>query len=239
MALLDPTPIEVGSRDKAIGEVSSPPKFIVQDKEKLIPNPELAAPTPRSRSKRSASPGKKAEPGATPRKIASPRKRAPRIKGEDKDKAADKRPKTGLSEVMTNGAPPTANGEPAATVGAGDVVRVAVQETVETAGDAETVHTTVSVALPAGHPDLAIPESAEAVLDKAKAMVEEAAKLDKGGKGKGAKRKASTSLTKEAAEAGGAQPPGKKPKTALEETLVKERVRTRALIGLTATLAVG
>jgi hypothetical protein len=229
--------------------VSSPPQFIVQDKEKekLAPNPELAAPTPRARSKRSASPGKKTEPGATPRKIASPRKRAPRVKADDKDKAAEKRPKTSLSEVMTNGSPPTANGEPAATAGAapaGDVVRVAVQETVETTADTETVHTTVSVALPAGHPDLAMPESAEAVIEKAKAMVEEATKLDKGAaKGKSTKRKASTSLTKEGAEvkaeAAGAQPPAKKPKTALEETLVKERVRTRALIGLTATLAVG
>jgi hypothetical protein len=217
----------------------------LQDKDKLQLNPELAAPTPRARSKRSASPGKvNAEPGATPRKIASPRKRAPRAKAEDKDKATPggKRPKSALSEVMTNGAP-AANGEPAATAGAAsdDVVRVAVQETVEKAGDAETVRTTVSVALPASHPDLPVPESTEAVLDKAKAMVEEATKLDKG-RAKVSKRKASTSLTKDGAgdkNADAQSPAAKKPKTALEETLVKERVRTRALIGLTATLAVG
>jgi hypothetical protein len=117
-----------------------------------------------------------------------------------------------------------------------DTVRVEVEETVEKNKDTEIVRTSVTVALPASHPDLPIPESTEAVIDKAKSLVEEGRKLEQTKAKTSKKRKASGNISKEDVEA--SQSGSKKAKTGLEEKLMTERVRTRALVGLTATLAI-
>jgi len=198
-------------------------------KDKLLPTPDLSAPTPRS--KRSASPGK---PISTPaRKIASPRKRTARgasakPEGEAKATKASK----SLQSKLENGDTLITNGE-----SKDDTVRVEIQETVEKSKDTETTRTSVTVALPASHPDLPIPESTEAVIEKAKSMVEEAHKLEQTKTKASRKRKASGNISKEDVES--SQPPAKRTRTGLEEKLVTERVRTRALVGLTATLAIG
>jgi hypothetical protein len=198
-------------------------------KDKQLLTPDLSAPTPRS--KRSASPAKSI---ATPaRKIASPRKRTARAasakpEGEVKASKSSK----ALQTKLENGVAPATNGEIK-----DDTVRVEIEETVEKTKDTETTRTSVTVALPASHPDLPIPESTEAVIEKAKSMVEEAHKLEQTKTKASRKRKASGNVSKEDVDA--SRPPAKKTKTGLEEKLVTERVRTRALVGLTATLAIG
>jgi hypothetical protein len=214
---------------------------------KLAPPSELgaSAATPRARSKRSVSPSKLS---ATPRKIASPRKRrAASTKPEEKEgestvatvaKAARKTSKS-LQEKLSNGVSGSPEAKtPKKEATSADSVRVEVNETVET-NDAgkEVSHTTVSVSMPASHPDLPLPEDTTKMIAKAKEMVEEANKLEKRVT-KNAKRKASSSLTKADVESALA-PTAKKPRTELQEKLVTERVRTRALLGLTATLVVG
>jgi hypothetical protein len=214
---------------------------------KLAPPPELSASavTPRSRSKRSASPAKLS---ATPRKIASPRKRRqasakPEEKSEEKEPAkAPRKTSKSVQEKLSNGVSgspetktPSKDDAPAALA---DTVRVEVNETIEKNEDGKEIsHTTVSVAMPASHPDLPLPEDTTKMIETAKQMVEEANKLEKRVT-KNAKRKASSTLTKADVE-GATEPAAKKPKTELQAKLVTERVRTRALIGLTATLVVG
>jgi hypothetical protein len=239
LALLDPAAIEIGPKDKITGTISSPPKFAlsIADKDKLFPPPDMApSATPqRSRAKRSVSPAK-ALAGAppSPRKIASPRKRTARAaSAKAEEKAVEKSSKT-VPEKVEEKDESLASSE----------VRVVAQETVEKKDDAKITKTTVTVTMPSSNPDLPLPKNLSGVIDKAKGMIEEANKHDalvasKSSSSK--KRKASTSLTKDGKEGESAaeKPAAKKQKTDLEERLMTERVRTRALIGLTASLVIG
>jgi hypothetical protein len=237
VALLDPEPIEKGSREKATGEIATPPRFVIPDTvkplPKLLPQPALASSTG-PRSLRSASPAK-----STPRKMASPRKRAARAPSAKTEAKADgesamAKASKSMQDKVTNG-----NSAPAIT-GQDDVVRVSVNETVRKENDIETLKTSVTVDMPASNPSLPMPQSTEEIIAKAKEMVAEANKLEKA-RAKNTKRKASTSVRSESAkeDGEGSQRIAKKMKTGLEETLIHERVKTRALIGLTATIAIG
>jgi hypothetical protein len=228
VALLDPEPIEIGTKDKHKSSIATPPKFILQDKEKLFaPPPSMSSST----RKRSVSPMK------SPRKMASPRKRAARGASVAKSDASEgdlaKKASKAL-QSLTNGASATPS---SATE---DVVRVEVDETVEKHNDMETIHTTVKVEMPADHPDLPLPENTEDMIAKAKEMVEEANKLEeKKKRGRPSKRKADEAeLVDDTGEAGASNSQSAK-RQRMVETLKKERVKTRALLGLTATLAIG
>jgi len=231
VALLDPEPIEIGTKDKDKSSIATPPKFILQDKDKLFPPPSSMASSTRKRELRSASPVK------SPRKMASPRKRAARgasVAKSDVSESDLAKKATKALQSLTNGASVTPS---SATE---DVVRVEVDETVEKEDDVETTHTTVKVEMPANHPDLPLPESTEELITKAKEMVEEANKLEeKKKRSRPSKRKADAAeLADDAVEAGASdsQPPKR---LRMVETLKKERIKTRALLGLTATLAIG
>lgn len=206
-------------------------------KDKLLTPPDLTAPT-RARSKRSASPAKSL---ASPRKIASPRKRRAASKQPDESGESTKATSSKSSKAAEK---KQENGVVTSSESKDDTVRVEVEEIVEKNKDVETTHTTVSVTLPASHPDLEIPKSTEKVIEKVKEIMVEAHKIEhkaefaqKPAVKASRKRKASGNITKE--EVAEAQPSKKKIKTGLEEKLTTERVRTRALVGLTATLAIG
>ncbi|TGO91784.1 hypothetical protein BPOR_0019g00440 [Botrytis porri] len=115
-------------------------------------------------------------------------------------------------------------------------VKVKVDTDVSVNGDIETTHTHVQVEMPAGTPDLPLSEDTEAMIAKAKEMVEATVKENAGIPTR-SKRKAEEyeedDEEEEALEVG----PAKKFKVAAD--LKKERVKTRALIGLSATLAIG
>lgn len=128
-----------------------------------------------------------------------------------------------------------------------DRVRINVESetTVDTAADLETSRTKVTVEMPNGLPELPLPEDTEEMIAKAKEMVDEAVKLQEeqevtGNPSKKLTRKRKVEETveegEEVVEEGAVQPPKKA--RLLEARLRRERVRNRALIGVTATLAI-
>jgi len=225
VALLDDSPIEKGNKTEEAGEIATPPAFRISDKDKMFPVPDLPA-TLRKRDLRSSSPGK-----ATPsRKIASPRKRRTKAQKATDDAAA-----------LENGTAASASVEPTPSVAseapADDSVTVKVDETTEVVDDVETIHTTVKVKMPASHPELPLPDTAEGIIEQAQEMVEQARKLEDT-KAKKTKRKADEI---EDAEEGLSElsQPAKKAKVELEAQLKRERVKGRAMIGIATALAIG
>lgn len=125
-----------------------------------------------------------------------------------------------------------------------DKVTVNVDKEVVVEDGVETTHTHVEVEMPAGFAELPLPEDTEAMIAKAKEMVDAAVKADEAAKeaaeaeagpskpvAKKSKRKAEEEAEKEE------EAPAKRAK--VESQLKKEKVRARALIGISATLAIG
>lgn len=236
VALVDPEPIEKGTKDKGSHEISTPPKFIVPDKATLFP-PASATGSMRTRGRelRSASPSK-----STPRKIASPRK--PRTTRKTAKEARESTPSALSKELETTPAPSdvaeSVNGEAAASNAGTDGVRVEVDERVTKEGDVETTTTAVKVDVPADHPELPLPESPEEMIANARKMVEEANKAE-GSKTNSQKRKADELSPEDEADENAMEIQPVKKSKVLEDELRKERVRSKAFMGLSATLAIG
>ena len=250
-ALLDPAEIAVTSApDSPPKKIMAPPKFDGV----LGSHPVLAPPTPSSiprstRARRSASPSKK-------RPIASPRKRTAKSRTETPSVQEEVEPPTNGTRtddespaIATNEATIKTT-EKAPTVVFGPIdeqpkVQIKLGEDVTFQNGAEVKHTNVEVELPfAEQPN---PEEAQRIIEEAKAMAEAAREADEAAGISSSKRKAeevSTSDDEDNASKDDSQeaegPRSKKAKTEKTEVqLRKERVRNRALVGLSATLAVG
>ena len=118
----------------------------------------------------------------------------------------------------------------------GDAVKVEFESSVDVHDDVQTTKTNVSVEMPVGSADLPLPQKPEEMVETAKKMVEEANAIENAPPRKSSNKRKAKELDAEEPESVPAQP-NKKAKV-LEETLKKEKVRSRALIGVTATLAI-
>ncbi|RDW80600.1 hypothetical protein BP5796_05298 [Coleophoma crateriformis] len=242
-ALLDNTPIEQNpTKETQPKSISPPPKF-----EFLQPQEALTAPvqSSRSRSLRSASPSKI----VSPRKTGTTRSRKARAPSETPSvpatsKAANKKLQQALkaasidaeatpSEITedSEAKEPEANEDP--------VVRVNVDTDVQVQGDVETTRTHVDVEIPAGFAEMPLPEDTEKMIAKAKEMVEAAVKGTENASSSDSKKVKRKLEEVEAEEEETALIPAPAKKAKVETELKKERVKTRALIGLSATLAIG
>ena len=220
-ALLDPEEI-TQSPASAKKHISPPPKF-----EMPSSKPPASAKAARARSTRSASPSKIASPVKSK---ASPRKRQTKAMKEANEAnahAASATLQSALEDAAsTVAASPSVDGEKA---------KAEVGSRVEVKANTKTTHTNVIVEVPAGSPQLPLPDDTEKMLETAKRMVEEAKALD--GSTKAARKRKAEEVETDDIDAELPVQPAKKAKV-LEEKLKREKVRTRALVGVTATLAI-
>jgi hypothetical protein len=117
----------------------------------------------------------------------------------------------------------------------GETVKVEVDQEVEVQGNTEITHTNVIVEMPAGSPELPLPEDTEKMLETAKRMVEEAKQLETSPKA--ARKRKVDDVEPSDLDGELPQQPAKKARI-LEESLKREKVRNRALFGVAATLTV-
>jgi hypothetical protein len=258
-ALLDPAPIEKGSKDKVNTHIQQPPVFDLENAT-LAPLPSHSAlrASTRARSTRSASPSKMATPS---RKIATPRKprttrgglKSEAQKAEEFLESSASKAASALQNVIANGAEsdefdasPSVSGEVKEVGPKGEavkegVVHIEVQETVEQNNGVETKSTNVTIDVPHSHPELPEPEDPTKMIEEARRMVEEAQKLEAGSSSdiiKSSKRKVEEVIEEEELETGR---PSKSARVAYttEQKLVKEKVARRAMFGVIAMAAIG
>lgn len=224
-ALLDKTEI-IQSPSSAKKQIQPPPPFeMPAGKLKLAPFTGK-----KGRSTRSVSPSKIASP--TKSSKVSPRKRQTKAMKEANIANATAA-SAALQSSLDDAASSTAVQEE--SVDGAETVKVEVDQSVEINGETEVTHTSVSVEMPAASPELSLPEDGEQMLEVAKKMVDSAKALDSSPK-VSRKRKVEE-IEPSDIDAEMPVQPAKKAKV-LEEKLKREKVRTRALVGVTATLAI-
>jgi hypothetical protein len=222
-ALLDPTPIDSAGTYKAI---SPPPKFVLP-KNSLLPPPAGTPTTGKGKkaSRRSKSPTKNASPA---KKNASPRKQAA-------SKAANATNANAASASLQAALDSAASVADSEISTDGEKAKVEVNSKLEVNGDSEQKHSKVVIEIPSASPETPSAQSTEDMISKAKEMVEDAQKAETKSTKK-SKRKAEDLGDED--ESTPAAQKVKKAKVA-EQQVKKQTVRTRALIGISATLAIG
>lgn len=152
------------------------------------------------------------------------------VNGEEKEVAVEETKRESKYKIRARKAVPPATDEK---------VKIDVESTTEVVDEVETTQTTVSVEMPALLPDLPPAEDTEQMIARAKEMVEEATKLqqDEGESSAASKKRKSDEVEDEEDEKTDTPAQPTKKAKVLEEKLRKERVRNRALVGVTATLA--
>jgi hypothetical protein len=229
-ALLDPAPL-ARAKEGTKKPISSPPPFTLPPEENLLSPPSLAPNTGRGRGRRrSTSPSRAAQ---STRKIASPRKRTTKTSSH----AANL---VNANAMTTNVLPSVEDLIDDQVAPHPERVHVEVDAAVDTNGTVETEYTKVKVDMlsevadvAAGSPD---PADTERMIATARRMVEGARTIDGIVSGRKTKRKADDLDVDDDEDI--MEPPYKETKV-LEQQLKTERVKTKALLGLSATLAVG
>lgn len=228
-ALLDPSDI-VQSPATTKKNISPPPKYDQFPGKPILPPPSVSKAS-KSRSTRSASPSKIASPAKKANPTASPRKRQSKAAKEANlanANAASAALQSALDDAASTVEQESVNGE---------TVKVEVDSSVDVNGETETTHTNVSVEMPAGSAELPLPADAEKMVETAKRMVDEARALEAESSPRNSKKRKVEEVEPQELDADLPVQPAKKAKV-LEEKLKREKVRTRALVGVTATLAI-
>lgn len=238
-ALLDSSPVRGADGKDSNRVISSPPNFSFNMKDKThLPHPKEAAraSTPgRGRGRpRASTPSKSATPSA---KNGSPRKQRASKASKEANAASAREANASLQDDLDKSAEAaeskSVNGEqPAEDPKA--VLKV-VSETVVN-GMQETTDTKLEFQFPSGTANVPVPENPEKMIAEAQEMVDQALKID-GESSRAPKRKANE-LEEDSDDDGDGEQPAKKAKV-LQQKLKTERVRNRALIGVTATLIIG
>ncbi|EXJ94540.1 hypothetical protein A1O1_02936 [Capronia coronata CBS 617.96] len=234
-ALLDPAEIsQAPSSSKK--PISAPPRFDLPTGQTKLPPPTK---TPRSRATRSASPSKT---DTASKAKSSPKKRQTKAQKEANiahANAASATLQSALNDAASVAPTKRKTGSPTKLPTESDsnedMVKVQVDQTVDVGETTETTHSRVTVDMPSASPELPSPEDTEKMLETARKMVEEAKALEPVPKAS-KKRKAPEP---EPSDVDAEMPvqPTKKARV-LQEKLKREKVRNRALIGLTATLTI-
>ncbi|KAK5165111.1 uncharacterized protein LTR77_009208 [Saxophila tyrrhenica] len=252
-ALLDPEPITHGTSDpKKL--ITSPPTFRTKDVMNGTSSPRASASkSPEADKKkpvvdgRRSTRGNSTKPATTATRSESPAKKTPaRVKATPR-KARKTRGKSTEPDLPAP-APADANGSaasPKPEASDNDNVKVQIESEHHPSptGDGDEIdHTNLKIEMPASHPDLELPESAEGMLEQARSMVEAANQVD--GRRITSPGAWSTRGKRKAAELGeegeelGMGPAAKRARKA-ELELRKERLRRRALVGIAGSLALG
>ena len=229
-ALVDEAPIPK-NMDDPHKSISPPPKYVFTANDKThLPPPTPRGTTPRARGRpRASSPGKSSTPVHK-----SPRKSRTTKASKDSNAAHAREASASLQSAL-NDAASIADSESVD----GEKVRVDVESTTRVNGETESTTTKVQIEMPGESAQLPLPENPEEMIQKAKEMVEEARKLDGESSSKASKRKAEELDEDDDEDEDRLElQPAKKTKL-LEQQLKKEKVRTRALFGFAATLAIG
>ena len=233
-ALLDPAPIPSAPEDPKTKSISPPPKFkfTAGDKAHL---PQTNG-TP-ARGARAGTPKARGRPKAgSPEKRASPQKsmKKPRAtKAAKEANAAVSREANASLQAALDGAASVADSESVSD----EKIKIDVQTNVEINGENETTTTDVKVEMPKEAAQLPLPENPTEMIEKATQMVEEARKKEQGSSSN-SKRKAEELDDEDDEKNDGEEQPAKRTRL-LEQQVKKQKIRTRAMIGVTATLVVG
>lgn len=235
-ALLDEASISLGTDDPTMKAISPPPKFSFTANDRtLLPSlngTSLRASTPKSRGRpRGTSPTKNASPAK-----ASTKKPRTTKATKEADAASALEASASLQAALEHTTPGgTSTAEPES--GDGKIVTIRVESNVETKGDTEREKTLVKIDVPTGV-ELPLPEDPQKMIETARKMVAVAREADGEGSSSKAKRKAEEMDEESHGSADNELQPAKKVRL-LGEELKKEKVRTRALLGVAATLVIG
>ena len=235
-ALLDEASIPLGTDDPTMKAISPPPKFTFTANDRsLLPSlngTTLRASTPKSRGRpRGSSPTKNPSPVK-----ASTKKPRTTKATKEADAASALEASASLQAALEHTTPDGAStAEPEPTESR--IVKIRVESNVETKGDTEREKTLVKIDVPTGV-ELPLPEDPQKMIETAREMVAVARERDGEGSSSKAKRKAEEMDEESDGSADNELQPAKKARL-LGEELKKEKVRTRALLGVAATLVIG
>ena len=227
-ALLDPEDI-VQSHATAKKHITPPPKYDQFPGKPILPRPSISKGS-KSRSTRSASPSKVA---SLPRAslAASPKKRQSKAAKEANlanANAASAALQSALDDAASTVEPESVNGE---------TFKFDVDSSIDANVEMQTTHRSVTMNLPPGSATFPPGEDGEEMLETAKSMVEEARALEEEPPSRNFRKRKVEEVDPEELDGDLPVQPAKKAKV-LEEKLKREEVRTRALFGVTATLAI-
>ncbi|KAL5002065.1 transcription regulator HTH, apses-type DNA-binding domain-containing protein [Aspergillus recurvatus] len=256
-ALLDPAEI-IQSPSSAKKQITPPPKFDLPP----IQVPEVLVPAARTRSRRSASPSKKAGTPRKPRQTKAQKEAAVAATNEANatlQSALDDTVSNADGEINGDVLPSVEDkGEPETSPVKGkktaakvkkqaapaedqdDKVKIEIKSDAAEGRDVQAAQTTISVEMPIALPEAPSAEDTQEMIAKAKEMVKEAVKLQQ------EPAESSATAKKRGAEEAelGEEEEDEETKTlrtkrakVLEEKLKRERVRNRALVGVTAAFA--